>query len=155
MTIDNKELVWLPSDLAKKVKDISDVDSINKEILSYIEETKRSMRCDIENIDDDVLRYRAHMINARDSFKKAKDEELEEFYSLWESYDKDYSKVKISVDNTIKLLAPLEIEINKINSLLSKIDTYNIEKVINLANQFNSLDNEFKSKLLKVISDDN
>lgn len=64
-----KELVWLPKELAAKIKDIEGVEGLRKEILSYVDETKRDLRNDIEMMDEDILLYKAYMIQARDKFK--------------------------------------------------------------------------------------
>src|SRR5688572_20798439 len=88
-TIEEKEIVWLPKSLAEKVKQITDGKLLELEILKYAEESKSSLRQDIESIEEDVLQYRAFMVKAKNAFKEAKDEQLDASYALWEKFEDD------------------------------------------------------------------
>lgn len=124
-----KDLVWLPISLAAKVKEADDVKAIEREILSYVESTKNSLQLDIESMDDSIIQYRACMIKAREAFKKAKDEELDAFTSLWETYDKDIKSVHSYVKEAKEVLKPLVLELQSTREEFSKIKTWEFEKL--------------------------
>ena len=118
-----KDLVWLPKELADKVKDLTDTDALNREILKFLEETKADLRVTVESIDEDILLYRAKMIQARDAFKKAKDEELEANYTLWENYESDIKKTREYVKTATDVLKELTKEVQELNRAFSVINT--------------------------------
>lgn len=157
MPIENapKELVWLPASLAKRLGDVTDVNAINKEILAYVEDTKADLRLSIESIDEDVLLYRAHMVKARDAFKKAKNEELEAMSDLWESYELELGKVKDKVSSLTEILKPLKDQISGLNTLCNSIPTYHIEKIADILQKINDLSPNAKDILLKAMNPKN
>ena len=128
------DLVWLPVSLVKKINDLQDTRGVEKEILSYIEETKIDLRIGIESIDEDILLYRAQMIKARDAFKAAKNEELEGLYALWEGFDKERCKLGNMVKEAKNAIAPLRTELvglrQEIENVNSSIDSLKVDKLL-------------------------
>jgi len=137
---------YIPKSLAKKVDELGNCASVEKEILSYIEETKLDLRISIESIDEDILLYRAHMIKARDAFKIAKNEELEGLYVLWEGFDKERCKLGNMVKQAKDTLDPLRKEIKQmafdiqdLNSAISNLDVgrmYNFFETLERCKEF-------------------
>ena len=121
-----KELVWLPEEIAKKVKDVTDVDSINIEIMKYVNYVKLDLKTEIQNIDEDILLFRARMIQARNSFKEATDAELNGLYEIWETFDKDISKVKKQISEVIEVINPLKQEIGEIGTSVNFFSNINL-----------------------------
>jgi len=131
-----KELLWLPIELAKRVKDVTDSEAINNEILSYVEQTKKELQIGIESIDEDIVLYRAHMIKARNAFKEAKDQEIESMYSLWEEYDKELTKVRGFVNEAKKAIEPIKEEVIELNKEMEKINHYGFANMIETVYKF-------------------
>ena len=136
--------VWLPKELAKLVEGSTGVEGYEKEILSFIEDSKLDMKTSIEEIDESILLYRAKMIQARDSFKKAKEEELDANYVLWETYEKDIKSTREYVDNAKKVLTPLVDEIKELNVLIKSLDIDRIESFMGSLNRLKYLMTEEK-----------
>ena len=120
------ELVWVPSSLANKIKAIQGTSGLEEEILSYIEDSKKDHLLSIESMDEDILLYRAKMIQARNAFREAKDAELDANYKLWEDYDKELSSVKSLVKEAKAVLEPLRQEIKDLNTEMGKLDLYRL-----------------------------
>jgi hypothetical protein len=158
METQQKDLVWLPIDLCKKIKEIEGNSGIEKEILSYIESTKLDFKQTIESIDEDVLLYRAKMIQARDSFKKAKDEELELAYNLWKDYDNELSKIRNYVGKAKETLEPLIKEVNSLNgeiietnNLISRLNVDRLKGFLTIVNDCKILLQEDKDLLIFIL----
>lgn len=152
MKTEERDLVWLPKSLANKIKEVEDIKTIEKEILNYVCEIKNSLKLNTESMDEEIIQYRAYMIKARDAFKKAKDEELDAFYSLWETYDKDISKIKTQVNKAKEGLNPLLSELQTIKKEISTIDTWGFDKISESIQKVSSLYGENKEMFMFLVN---
>ena len=150
-----KDLIWLPKELADKVKDLTDADALNREILNYLEESKADLRITVESIDEDILLYRAKMIQARDAFKKAKDEELDANYKLWEKYEEDIKTTKEYVTSAASLLKELTKEVQELNKAFSVIDTDRALGFLNVLQQIQNFNKDEQGFAKFIISEFN
>ena len=138
-TEEKRSFVWLPESLAKKIKE---AESEEKQLLfvnKYLEECKIDMRSEIESLDEDLLIFKSKMLTAKLEFKKAKDEQLDASYELWEKYDKDLEKTRIKTDKMLKVLTPLTQELKKIDELFSNIKSYDLERFLKLIKSVSNL----------------
>lgn len=150
---EQKELVWLPASLAKRIKDIQDTKYLENEIVKYTEETKRNFKTEIECIDEDVLQYKAFMIKAKNAFKDAKDEHLNASYELWEKYETDLTKVRQYVNTVNLAIEPLKKELNDVKNLMQEIDKYGIKDLLELIKEVNSHYYGETANMLKFLFD--
>ena len=65
---EEKDIVWLPKSLAKKVNalDTRDSKAYNDVIQDYIDASKREIKANVESLEEDVLIYKAAMIKANE-----------------------------------------------------------------------------------------
>lgn len=133
---EEKELVWLPKDLAKKVESLKDSDNF---VLKYIEESKRDIKANLDSLDDEIVQYKGLMAKARSSFKEAKEDALEANYALWESFDNERKSLKAKAEQMVESLKPLTEELKKINEQLNNIHVYRFKEVIDVIDAFSNL----------------
>jgi len=116
---------------------ISDAEKI-KAFDDYMEtvkkETKDSFKANLESLEEDVLVYRGLMLNAKQSFEKAKNEQLNASYEMWEKFEKEIPSVKKKTQAIIDTLAPLKKELKEIEELLNGISTHRIDEFIKSIN---------------------
>lgn len=124
-----RDLVWLPKELAARIKELEGLEALETEIKKYVAETYSSLKIDVESMDEEIVQYRAYMIKARDAFKKAKDEELDAFYGLWEKYDTDLGKVRQYVASAKKELQPLLDELKEVKKAVEGVETWGLERL--------------------------
>jgi hypothetical protein len=129
-TYQEKEFVYLPIDLAKKVKGLEDVKEIENEILKYVADSKLSLRQDIANIDDEIVVYKASMIKARQSFKTAMDEEFAEWEKLWEEKSGLYDKIQAANRKFKDSTSVLKQELDSVKQVMQSIDKWDIEALL-------------------------
>jgi chromosome segregation ATPase len=132
------EIVWLPASLAQKVKHITDGKLLEAEILKYAEQSKDSLRIDIESIGEDIVQYRAHMIKAKNAFREAKEEQLQASYEMWEKFEDDMKVLKGHVERAKSELQPLKDELNELKSLMNQVDKFGIGDLLSLIKSINS-----------------
>ena len=150
--MNDKELVWLPKDLAERLKSL-EPDEIEKLVLGYIDETRLDYKQGLEALEDDVLTYKAIGVKIKNDFRDVKNEHLKTVYDIWEDIDKDIPAVRNKVDRIISELKPLKDEINQINKVVSQIRTFDIKKLIEFIDFFISNVYGETENILKYLMD--
>ncbi len=131
-----KDLVWLPIELAKKVKGMNDAITIQQEINTYIEQFKQGLRQEIKGLDDDILQFKAGMVNAKISFKQVQEEELEALITIWEQAEPEISKLKSQIKQVYSELDGVLKEINRLDSALNSLNIYKLDHLTEVLNKF-------------------
>lgn len=133
---EEKEIVWLPKELAEKVKGLDSKHAIDELVLSYIAEVKRDMHANIESMDEDLLMFKGMMARVRTDFKAAKDEHLKASYDIWENYASDIKELCHYVDTATKTLTPLKEELNSLKELMSGLQDYRVKDLCEMLTTF-------------------
>ena len=126
-TVEEKELIWLPKSLVKKIKDLDDP---NNFIQQYLDDSKREIKASFETFDDEIIGYRANMIKVKSEFKKAADECISANYKVWEDFDKKRDELRIKVAAATEELSPMIQEFEKLTALINKVDGWKIERFL-------------------------
>ena len=141
MNTTEKDLVWVPKELADKVKAYNDPfsDEVVALMEKYIDQSKDEWKINLESLEEDLLMYRGLMVKTKKEFEATKKEQCSAAYELWEKIEADVPKTKEKIDNLIKLFDPLEKKLDRLNSSLAKIDTYQIERFAELVSKLDSI----------------
>ena len=134
--MDNQELIWVDKVFAEKYKELSTNknkrDEQEKVFNEYLEKVqsdiRRDFQCNLDSIEEDAAIFTGLMLKVKQAFEKAKNEHLDASYELWENFDKEIPSVQDKVDKLVSVISPLQKQLAEINSLLSKISTWNIDK---------------------------
>ncbi len=130
-----KEYIYLPKDLVKKIKDLEDNKLIEQAIDEYFEETKRDLKVNLEEIDDRVLEYRGLMVKAKNEFKKAKEEQIEASYILWEEFDKEMPSIRTKIEALKNEISPITKELKELSIELNKVKTWEIKDLLEIVKE--------------------
>lgn len=152
--MENKEIVWVDSKLAERYKKIESDENRYKVFEEYLktvaEESQRDFRANLEGLEEDVAIYTGLMLKVKQSFKKAKDEQLDASYELWEGFEKEIPSIQQKTAQIISTLNPLSKMLDEINSKLKSIDTYGIERMNETLRSFQNLSGK-GSKIFEFI----
>lgn len=157
--MDNRELIWVEKDFAKKYNLLDKESGKNEErlkalddyIVTVAEETRQDFKANLESLEEDVAIYMGLNLKVRQSFEKAKNEAFNASYTLWEEYQKELPNLEKKIKMFTDKLTPLAATINQTNELLGKIDTFNIEKVVNTIENISRLHGEQKDMIAFLI----
>ncbi len=138
-TREEREIVWLPKSLAKKVKDNTDEKLVEQEILKYLDDSRKDVRRSLEILEEDVVSYRALMVKARQSFEKAKNEQLDASYKLWEKFDKEMPKLSEKIKTLEEKLSPVKETVDGLEESLKNMSTYRIKDLVELIEKLDSI----------------
>ncbi len=159
----DKELIWLPVDMVKRLKEVEDKEELmEKEVISYIDKTKRDISGQVELLDDDILQFKAKLSLYKKAFKEAYESADTEMYAFWEDLDNKLTHRHKSLrDRTARVTAVFDREYEKrssdIDSLYKRLESFNafqFEKIISFLKQFNSLDDETKDLFKGMVSNE-
>lgn len=149
-TYGEKEIVWLPKELAKQVKEVIDDKQKEKLIAGFIEESKREIQSNLDELDESVIRYKGLMIKAKMAFEEAKSEQLSASYDLWDKFEKELPKVTEKVEKVKAQVEPLKKQMEEITKLMDGIRKYDVEKLLELVRELNSY-LEYNGETAKIL----
>jgi len=142
--VDNKELIWVP----KEVKEIYEKMESDQEKLKLVDEMIKNRKIDItysiEALDDDLLRFKAFSLKYKTELQKVYDDQSDKLEKLFEDCGDVQSKMHLKIEEIKSKLDPIVSKIKSINETLDKVNTYKIEKVIELIEKFNRMSEEDK-----------
>lgn len=144
---DNQELIWVDKDIAERYKELQGDNSKREEqikiINDYIEgvcnKSKMEFKANLESLDEDVAIYTGLMLKVKQAFEKAKNEQLTASYDLWDKFNEEIPNVTEKIKEITNTINPLREQLDEINSLIRKIDTYDMEKLTNAVKELSSL----------------
>ena len=149
----DKELIWVEKEFAVKYQELEKEESKNAERIKAFEEymdkleakSKSDFKANFESLEEDVAIYTGLMLKVKQAFEKAKNEQLDASYALWEKFESEIPNIKQKTQKIIDELRPLQEELKKTSDLLAKIDTYDMERVIETIGKLSSLYGESKN----------
>ncbi len=140
----NQELIWVDKAFAKAYNELGSDNDKALLVNKLIKQKGLDITSDIENLDDDLLRFKAFALNYSTAFKKTYQEQMdsiEKFYTeMGYVSDEVESKIRKVKDEVSKIGS----EINKLNIALDNVSTYKFERLADLITKFNSMSSEDK-----------
>jgi hypothetical protein len=152
----NKELIWVEKEFAERYKKIDDdqqrMEVFNEYLSKLSDESKEDFKLNLNAIEEDAAIYTGLMLKVRQAFEKAKNESLTASYALWEDYEKELPSVNKKIDHIIDTLEPLKDKLLEVNDLLGKIRLYDMDRLIETMNHFESMTDKNK-EMFKFLID--
>ncbi|MFA5928618.1 MAG: hypothetical protein WC838_04915 [Candidatus Margulisiibacteriota bacterium] len=135
---DNQELIWVDKEFAERWKKLTTEhtkrDEQEKVFNEYMEKITKQVRedfkCNLDSLEEDAAMFTGLMIKVKQAFGKAKDEQLNASYELWEKFEAEIPSVTKKTAALIALLTPLREQLTDINNMIGKISTHDIDKLI-------------------------
>lgn len=142
-----QELIWVDKEFAKKYNEMSSESSKKEEQLKILNEyletvseaSRKEFKTSLECLEEDVVIYKGMMLQIRQAFEKAKNEQLKASYELWERFEEEMPKVSEKISAVKSKLEPLKKELDELNSSIEKINTYKIDKVLTTISSFRNM----------------
>jgi len=147
---EQKELIWV----SKEVKTIFESLDSDHEKLRIVDELikdrKLGITQDIESLDDDLLRFKAFSLKYKTELQKIYEDQNDKLGKLFEDIGDISSKMYLKIEDTKNKLNPITDKIKEVNKTLESLNTYKIERVIELLNTFNKMSEEDK-RLFEIL----
>jgi methyl-accepting chemotaxis protein len=153
-----KELVWLPKELAQQFESATNPDLAEQIILHHIELMKRDIQISIESLDDDILRFKTKGLEYRSALNAAWSAEYEKLQQLFNDQQAKINEIREQIKTQAKAIEPLTQEAQRLTEKLASIPTYRIEEtakaVEHLLSVMAQVDEKMFNKFIKVLTDE-
>jgi hypothetical protein len=152
----------VPKDLAIKLKELENEDALyEKEVLKYVDRTKKDISNQVELLDDDVLMFKAKLASYKKAFKEAYESADTEMYSFWEDLDKKLSMRYKSMSTRTKNVTDIfdrefhqkKEMIDSLYKRMEHLNTYKFESILSFLKSFEQLDSKTKELFIGMIKD--
>ena len=148
---EDKDLVWLPKPLCKKIKELDNGAAIEKEIMKYFDSAMGEISTSVECMDDEVIRYRGFMIAAKQQFKKVTDDMLEESYAMWEDWSEKMPKLNTEIEKFRKLFNPIHDDLVEIDKMMKDVNTYGVREFMKVVTFMEELNGNNTTEMIKFL----
>lgn len=147
----HKDLIWVDKEFAEKYKSIESDEEKSLLFQDYLskakEEYKAEFKSQLENIEEDLAIHIGLLLKVKQAFEKAKDEQLKASYDLWEKFEKELPNIQEKVKKIEDTVIPLEEKLKVISGSIAKINTWEVERLIDVLARFNSLSDKSKDMM--------
>ena len=160
--MEDYDYMRVPKELAVKLKELENENELyEKEVLKYVEKTKKDISGQVELLADDVLMFKAKLASYKKAFKEAYENADTEMYSFWEDLDKKLSirhkSLKNRFDGISKILdkefEQKQNQIERMSKKMESINTYSFDRIISFLKSFESLSPESKALFTSMIKE--
>lgn len=147
------KMIWVDEYLASKLEIVNDVAKLKTDgdLAKVIKKLEDDISTMAECLDENVLRFKLHSQQTRDSYEKTVQEEVDKTYELWEKCEDLRSDAKKKIDTMLPTIKTVSEELGRLNESMNKINTYRIDKLFELIDKFNSMSDDDKNVLAKLL----
>lgn len=149
------ELIWVSKEMAEIYNKMESDDEKLKCVAKYIDSKKQTITADIEALDDDLLRFKAFALKYKTEIEKVYNEQSDALEKVFLDCGDVQSKMYLKIEETKKALLPIVDKIKEVNKTLDNINTYKIERMIELIHKFSVMNDEEKRILEIIINQQN
>ena len=149
----------VPVSIANKLKKANNLDIMSQAVNDYVKKQQKEFSIELEALDDDLIRYKALLIEYNKKIKAAYNEQRDKIQTLFHDFESQTPRFSEQVKKTCEEINPLlqkmeEIErtAKSIDTTFNNLSTYKIEKLIEVIEKLSGLD-EKTLKLIKFFNE--
>ena len=156
---EEKDLVWLPKKTCEEIKKAESESAQLRIIQDYLDNTKRSMAGDLEQMEEDANRFKGMLLSYKKSYREALDAHDEAIEKMWHEINKQMPDMKKEVAKAVKQVEDVYPDLENVQALiadvtgkLSNINTHELTRMIELVDRIESCSDSTRNVLEKVLS---
>ncbi|RLC30414.1 hypothetical protein DRH13_04380 [Candidatus Woesebacteria bacterium] len=129
--------------------------ALNEYMEKVSDKSKEDFKVNLECLEESAAVYVGLMVQVRQKFEKAKNEQLETSYALWEEWDNERPNVEKKIKAITDSMIPLKNSIDEINKGIDGINLHRLEKILELVDKFNGMSDSSKEVMKFLIENFN
>lgn len=145
-----REILFVSKELAEIIKNLGEVEGTK----AYIKKSYANLLDEIVADKEVINEATKNLIEFSNEVKKelaeVMDKEVEEMYEVWEKLNKKRSQTRDKTTELINSIKEVKNEIYNLQTEINKISVYGLEKIIDLVEKINNL-NENDKELLGIM----
>lgn len=154
-----KELIWVPKEIAEKYKNIESIEQHSEMILELIKRKKKDFAIENENLDDDVLTFKAVCLRHKAELQKVYNEQSEQLELLWkdcsnmsEKINEHARKIASDLSPIVNTVRELKNSITDVKARLADVSFYPSSQFVQVAEAVSRMDDATKILLRDVLN---
>lgn len=150
--MEEKEYVYLDKRVAEKIKNLDSVEHQLEVIGNILEERKKDIRLDMENLDDDMLQFKAFAVKYRKELEEVYKDQQDKAYKLWEKYNEELPRVREALKPVIDEVNKLTDIVDALNKKLTAISSWEVKELSTLLDILQHLSTKNASQIRKIVN---
>jgi len=153
------KLIWVPASWATEFEAAASEAAQRKVIDDILEKTKTSMRGDLEQLEEDALRFRGLLLGYKEAYSKVLQEHFEASYKVWEDLDSMMPSMKASADKLLREFSEVKPAVEEVSRLVKEVQekmdslsSYSLTRMIELVRAVEGCDGRTKDVLRRVLT---
>ena len=156
---EEKDLVWLPKKTCEEIKKAESESAQLEIIQKYLDRTKRSMAGDLEQMEEDAIRFKGLLLSYKKAYGEALNAHDEAIEKMWAEINKQMPDMKKEVAKAVKQVEDVYPALENVQALIadvsgkmSNINTYELTRMVELIEKIENCDERTRKVLEKVLS---
>ena len=156
---EEKDLVWLPKKTCEEIKKAESESAQLEIIQKYLDNAKRSMAGDLEQMEEDSIRFKGMLLSYKKAYSEALDSHNVAVEQMWCEINKQMPDMKKEIEKAVKQVEDIYPAIENVQALIadvsgkmSNINTYELTKMVELIEKIENCDERTRKVLEKVLS---
>lgn len=130
---ESKELIWVPSSVAKKFAAL-DGATAEEYILAAYEERRRDVQSSISRLDEDIVQFKAQGVVYKRAYMESLDVERAQLEAIFAASETELSKAREKARSHAFAVKDLLLEVrrqaNEVNQALKELDAWRVTETI-------------------------
>lgn len=150
--------IYLTKEMAKQIKEAGDNEILKDKILKqFVTNETEWLKDEVQQMDEITTIYRAKLLTIRDNFSKAQDIYIEEIEKLIKNTGEAIkpignliTPIKTEIEGLKNEAEKLAKTIDNLKQSIKFVDFSNVEKLLNVIDRFNQMD-ESEKELIRLL----
>ena len=146
--------LWVDAETEKRYNQLKGTIPDDDILQQYINETQKQIKFDLEELDYEILQYKAKVSKWHRTIKEAYDELSNKGYEIFEKFDEARPSFNRKMEEFIASAKPVKSILNDIEKSIANIDTWQIDKLLELISRISQMSVKEKEMLKFLITMD-
>ena len=143
--------MWVTPKVSQEIKMAQDPETKERILVEYARRFNDEMKSDVEALEDDVAKYKGLLASYRQKLKETQKQHRDAVYSTWEDFDNELEDVRKKASAISDAMRPVKKELDELNSNMTRLRGYDLERLLELINAINSSYNGQTKDILKFL----
>ena len=146
--------LWVDAETEKRYNQLKGTIPDDDILQQYINETQKQIKFDLEELDYEILQYKAKVSKWHKTIKEAYDELRNKSYEIFETFDEARPSFNRKMEEFIASAKPVKSILNDIEKSIANINTWQIDKLLELISKISQMSVKEKEILKFLMSMD-
>lgn len=137
-----KDLIWVKKEVAEQYIKLAGQDEANRIIVVEAQRIHKAMKSDIDNMEEEVICFKAKCIKYKDAYKGAVDQIINETSPVWEKLEELNTRLHEKTKYMQEMITGVCKKAEELSTAAKHIDdsaAYKLKNIVEVVEKFNQL----------------